>query len=292
MRETKLVVLDDDPTGSQTVHGCLLLTRWDTETLREALLDASPLFFVLTNTRAMDAARAETLTREVCRNLRTTLDALADSGRVVDPILISRSDSTLRGHYPVETDVIADELGPFDAHFLIPAFIEGGRITREGVHYLLVDGRPVPVSETEFARDSVFGYHHAYLPDYVEEKTRGRIRAEQVERFGLAEIRAGSLARLLTLTDNVACVVDAESHADLTAFAADLRAATRHGSRRSSSPSRRTRWWPRAPPCPIRRAPATCTTRSSWWSPSAAPGPASRRPTRWRMCTVMRSATT
>jgi len=231
MSETKLIVLDDDPTGSQTVHSCLLLTRWDVDTLREALLDAAPLFFVLTNTRGMDAARAEQLTREVCRNLKVALDALARSGHVIEPILISRSDSTLRGHYPVETDAIAGELGPFDAHFLIPAFIEGGRVTRDGVHYLIVDGEPVPVNETEFARDSVFGYTHAFLPDYVEEKTRGRIRAGQVERFGLAEIRSGSLARLMALSGNVACVVDAESQSDLDAFARDLKAAAAQGKR-------------------------------------------------------------
>ena len=231
MSETKLVVLDDDPTGSQTVHGCLLLMRWDVDTLREALLDASPLFFVLTNTRGMDALRAEMITREVCRNLKVALDALARSGRIIEAIVISRSDSTLRGHYPVETDAIGEELGPFDAHFLIPAFIEGGRITRDGVHYLFVDGKAVPVNETEFARDSVFKYTHAFLPDYVEEKTRGRIRAGQVERFSLADVRGGCLERLLTLSGNVACVVDAETQADLTAFAADLRAAAAQGKR-------------------------------------------------------------
>lgn len=231
MTATRLVVLDDDPTGSQTVHGCLLLLRWDVDTLYMALTDAAPLFFVLTNTRGMAARRAADITREVCRNLRIALDELARTGRAVEPIIISRSDSTLRGHYPVETDVIAEELGPFDAHFLIPAFIEGGRITRDGVHYLLVDGRPVPVNETEFARDSVFGYQHAFLPDYVEEKTHGRIRADQVEHFGLDEIRAGCLDRLLALSGNVACAVDAETHADLTSFATDLNAAARCGKR-------------------------------------------------------------
>lgn len=231
MTETKMVVLDDDPTGSQTVHSCLLLTRWDVDTLREALVDESPLFFVLTNTRGMNAGRAADITHEVCQNLKVALENMAHSGRSIEPIVISRSDSTLRGHYPVETDVIAEELGPFDAHFLIPAFIEGGRITREGVHYLLVDGKPVPVNETEFARDSVFGYTHAFLPDYVEEKTRGRIRADQVERFNLADIRGGCLSRLLTLSGNVACVVDAESYEDLIAFAKDLNAAARQGKR-------------------------------------------------------------
>ena len=231
MTETKLVVLDDDPTGSQTVHSCLLLTRWDVDILFAALQDTAPLFFVLTNTRGMNAERAAGITREVCRNLKQALARLAQAGRVIEPIMISRSDSTLRGHYPVETDVIAAELGPFDAHFLIPAFIEGGRITRDGVHYLLVDGKPVPVNETEFARDSVFGYTHAFLPDYIEEKTHGRLRADQVERFSLADIRGGCLARLMALSGNVACAVDAESLADLIAFAEDLNAAARQGKR-------------------------------------------------------------
>src|SRR3569623_1820105 len=147
--QPKIIVLDDDPTGSQTVHGCLLLTRWDAVTLRTALLDAAPLFFVLTNTRGMDAPRAAAVTRAVCRNLKAALDGLRGEGRAINPVLVSRSDSTLRGHYPVETDVIAAELGPFDAHFLVPAFFEGGRITRNSVHYLLVDGRPVPTRESE-----------------------------------------------------------------------------------------------------------------------------------------------
>ena len=117
MTDTKIIVLDDDPTGSQTVHSCLLLTRWDVETLKQGLLDAAPLFFVLTNTRGMNAADAAALTRTVCINLRAALEELSAEGVNINPLLVSRSDSTLRGHYPVETDVIAEELGPFDAHF-------------------------------------------------------------------------------------------------------------------------------------------------------------------------------
>ncbi|BAU47053.1 Hrp-dependent type III effector protein [Sulfurifustis variabilis] len=226
MAAGKIVVLDDDPTGSQTVHGCLLLTRWDAATLREALADASPLFFVLTNTRGMDAARASAVTREVCVNLREAL-----AGSDATPILVSRSDSTLRGHYPVETDVIAEVLGPFDAHFLVPAFFEGGRITRDSVHYVRMDGRDVPAHETEFARDSVFGYRTSYLPDYVEEKTRGRIPAVRVHRFLLDDVRSGAYPRLMSLHGNACAVVDAEQQADLDRFAADLRSAVNQGKR-------------------------------------------------------------
>src|SRR5512143_658949 len=220
----KIIVLDDDPTGSQTVHSCLLLTRWDVATLKAALADAAPLFFVLTNTRGMDALRAAAVTREVCGNLKA---ALADYAGPV--LFVSRSDSTLRGHYPVETDVMNEVLGPFDATLLTPGFFEGGRITRDSTHYLLVDGKPVPTHETEFARDSVFGYTTAYLPDYVAEKTGGGVAAKDVARLTLADLRAGKADTWLAgLNDNAIGVVDGESPDDYRVFAnAVLQAAAR-----------------------------------------------------------------
>jgi uncharacterized protein YgbK (DUF1537 family) len=228
---TRIIAIDDDPTGSQTVHSCLLLTRWDPDTLLQGLEDEAPLFFVLSNTRGMDAVQAARVTREICVNLRTAIERMAEQGIAVQPVIVSRSDSTLRGHYPVETDVIAEELGPFDAHFLVPAFFEGGRITRDGVHYLLVDGRPVPVHETEFARDSVFGFTTAFMPDYVAEKTAGRIPAAQVERFGLDDVRGDIGDRLRALTGNACGVVDAETQADLDSFARQVLAAAGEGKR-------------------------------------------------------------
>jgi len=218
----KIIVLDDDPTGSQTVHSCLLLTRWDVATLKTALADAAPLFFVLTNTRGMDAERAAEVTREVCINLKT---ALADYAGPV--LFVSRSDSTLRGHYPVETDMMNEMLGPFDATLLTPAFFEGGRITRDSTHYLIVDGTPVPTHETEFARDSVFGYKTAYLPDYAAEKTGGRVAAKDVARLTLADLRAGRAGSWLAgLGHNTVGVVDGELPDDYRIFAdAVLKAA-------------------------------------------------------------------
>ena len=231
MTYSKIIVLDDDPTGSQTVHSCLLLTRWDAATLREALLDQSPLFFVLTNTRSMHAQQAADLTREVCRNIKSMLAVLKEEGTLIHPIVVSRSDSTLRGHYPVETDVINEELGPFDAHFLVPAFFEGGRFTRDSVHYLMVNGEPVAVHNTEFAQDSVFGFSTSYLPDYVEEKTKGRIKANDVERFGLNDVRGDMGERLGALTNNACCVVDAQQQSDLDNFCRHIRTAVDHGKR-------------------------------------------------------------
>lgn len=216
--QPKIIVLDDDPTGSQTVHSCLLLMQWDIDTLRDGLRDDAPIFFILTNTRALTPTEAQKVTQFVCRNLK---EAIALEG-IKEYLVVSRSDSTLRGHYPLETDVIAQELGEFDAHFLIPAFFEGGRITRDSIHYLLVNGVETPVHQTEFAHDSVFGYKYSYLPDYVEEKTKGKITADKVERFLLDDIRNGTQNRLRELKHNQCVVVDGESQQDLDKFAHDL----------------------------------------------------------------------
>ena len=226
--QLKIIVLDDDPTGSQTVHSCLLLMQWDVETLRLGLRDEVPIFFILTNTRAIAPRQAAMVTQEVCRNLKIALAA----EKINNFLVISRSDSTLRGHYPLETDVIAQELGDFDAHFLTPAFFEGGRVTINSTHYLLIEGKKVPVSETEFARDSIFGFSHSYLPDYVAEKTQGKIPSEEVIKIQLKDLYSENLTQqLLTLKNNACVVVDGETQEDFERFTAALLAATNQGKR-------------------------------------------------------------
>ncbi|MGR3277543.1 four-carbon acid sugar kinase family protein [Acaryochloris marina NIES-2412] len=228
----KIVVLDDDPTGSQTVHSCLLLLQWDVETLCRGLLDVSPLLFILTNTRARSAEDAAQVTRDVCRNLKRAM-AKAQSTDIRDRLqpylIVSRSDSTLRGHYPLETDVITEELGPFDAQFLVPAFLEGGRITQNGVHYIQNHQQLVPVHKTEFAQDPVFGYQHSYLPDYIAEKTEGQVLASQVLSFPASASQ--DLEPLLSLEDNQYAVVDAVEQVDLDRFAKRVLAASTQGKR-------------------------------------------------------------
>ena len=226
--QPKIIVIDDDPTGSQTVHSCLLLLRWDVATLKRGLQDDVPILFVLSNTRAMTPEDAAATTKEICHNLKI---AIAET-KVENFLVVSRSDSTLRGHYPIETDVISAELGGFDAHFLTPAFFEGGRITTDSTHYLLIDGVKTPVAETEFAKDSVFGYDHSYLPDYVAQKTQNKITAPQVVQFTLADIRnAGINHKLLKLKDNQCVAVDAENQTDYDLFAKAVLEATSQGKR-------------------------------------------------------------
>ena len=90
---------------------------------------------------------------------------------------------------------------------------------------------PWAVHETEFAGDSVFGFTTAYLPDYVEEKTLGRIRATDVQRFLLDDVRGDCRHRLAALSSNACCVVDCEAQADLDHFAAQLQEVAQRGKR-------------------------------------------------------------
>jgi uncharacterized protein YgbK (DUF1537 family) len=125
-----LVVLDDDPTGTQSVHGISVLTTWPVDLLRAELYSATPAVYLLTNSRSMPLAQAQALNAEIGRNIRA---ATRPGGR--RPVVVSRSDSTLRGHFPGEVDALADALGGgFDATLLIPAFIAGGRYTIDDIH--------------------------------------------------------------------------------------------------------------------------------------------------------------
>ena len=165
-----MVVLDDDPTGIQTVHGCLLITQWDEESIRQGFADDMAFFYILTNTRAMTREEAAAVTKEA---MEMVIKVNRDFGYRL--IIVSRSDSCLRGHFPLETDVMRQCLmrhgitvepkTPF-----CPAFIEAGRVTIDGIHYMKDGDRLIPVSETEFARDNVFAYHTSVLCDYIREK--------------------------------------------------------------------------------------------------------------------------
>lgn len=166
----KMVVLDDDPTGIQTVHGCLLITQWDEASIRKGFEDKEPFFYILTNTRAMTREDAAKVTREA---MEMVVRVNEDFGYRL--IIVSRSDSCLRGHFPLETDVmrsvlVEHGLPVFPKTPFCPAFIEAGRVTIDGVHYMKDGDKLIPVSETEFARDNVFAYHTSVLHDYIKEK--------------------------------------------------------------------------------------------------------------------------
>ena len=229
----RVVVLDDDPTGVQSVHGVPVLTTWVVEDLRWALEQTSPTFFVLTNSRSLPEEEAVALNQEIALNLSEA----AEPGTDFD--VVSRSDSTLRGHYPAETDALAETLGEGgrgpDGLIICPAFFEAGRITVDDVHWVRQDGELVPAGQTEFASDHSFGYRASDLKAWVEEKTGGRIKAHEVVSVGLADLREGGPERVLELLEEasggIPVVINAASHADLEVFVLGLLAAEEEGKR-------------------------------------------------------------
>ncbi|MET1035685.1 MAG: four-carbon acid sugar kinase family protein [Arthrobacter sp.] len=227
------VVLDDDPTGTQSVADLPVLTRWETADLAWALARDVPAVYVLTNTRSLAPAEAAGRNREVAR---AALEAASGLGIAVS--FVSRGDSTLRGHFPLETDVLREEYTAstgrtVDGILLVPAFPDAGRVTIGGVHYFVLDGQAVPVAETEFARDATFGYRHSDLPGYVEEKTGGTVAATDVLVLDLDTIRRGgpeAIADLLLgARDAVPIAVDYVAEEDLRQVALGLALAEARG---------------------------------------------------------------
>jgi len=214
-----LVVLDDDPTGTQTVHDVPVLTEWDECSLESLFKEEPPLVFLLTNSRSLSESATAELHEEIAKQLS---NVSLRTGRLLE--VISRSDSTLRGHYPLETDaLIANWHEPIDLTILIPFFLEGGRFTIDGQHYVKEGSELLPAHETPFAQDSVFSFKESYLPRYVEEKTEGRILAKQVVIISLETIRKKGIEGVIHLIAEApnggVCVVDSVSDRDVQVVA-------------------------------------------------------------------------
>lgn len=227
----RLAVLDDDPTGTQTVHGVPVLTTWSVDDLRWALERSSSTFYVLTNSRSFPEEEAARMNREISTNLAS---AAARTG--TEFAVVSRGDSTLRGHYPAETDALERGLGVnFDGVILCPCYFEAGRLTVDDVHWVRQGERLVPAGETEFAGDTSFGYSSSNLAAWVEEKTKGRVPASEVARISLQDIREGGPGRvaevLLGVGGGRPVVVNAVSYADLEVFVLGLLDAEERGRR-------------------------------------------------------------
>ena len=227
-------MLDDDPTGSQAVHGIEVVTALDPAAY-QAALDGGPAgaCFVLTNTRSLAEPDAAGLTAAVAGDL---IAAAQRRGQRIQ--LISRSDSTLRGHLLAEVTAIQqarrDVLGRgFDGVLLIPAFLEAGRVTAGGIHWARIGPDLVPVGETEFARDPAFGYRASALAEFIAERTGGAVRPGQVTSIGLADIRLGGPERVAGLLAGVPSggwvAVDGTDYADLDTVASGVLRAEQAG---------------------------------------------------------------
>ena len=215
-----VVVLDDDPTGIQTVHGLYVYTDWSRETFVRGLTSGQPMFFVLTNSRSLSAEETRAVHMEIAEYLA---QASLETGRPF--LLVSRGDSTLRGHYPLETETLRQTLEAmlplrYSGEILMPYFQEGGRFTIGDVHYVCTGEQLIPAGMTEFARDSTFPFSSSDLKDWCEERTKGRYPAGEVASISLEELRGldyggivqtlSSLSGFRKLVVNCAHGLDAE----------------------------------------------------------------------------------
>lgn len=211
-----LVVLDDDPTGTQTCHDIVVLTTWEIPILA-AEFENTPAgsgFFILTNSRALHPPAARAIVTEICRNLK---EAATQAGKSFEVVL--RGDSTLRGHFPLEPDAVEEILGVSDAWILAPFFLQGGRYTLNDIHYVAEGDLLVPAGETPFAKDATFGYRSSHLVDWVVEKSQGAIERERVQSITLTEIRDGGPEeverRLLAAAKGTVFIINAVAEEDM-----------------------------------------------------------------------------
>ena len=221
-----LFVLDDDPTGPQGQAGVPLLLSIRPELVKVAASERPRALHLLTNTRALSEDGAYDAVHDAARAVRA-----ADAGARV----VLRGDSTLRAHLLPEYMGLRDALGldPSPPLLLVPALPAAGRITRDGRHWLIRDGRRIPLDQTEFARDERFAYRSSRLVDWAEERSGGFFSASDGIEIGLEELRAPGGAGRITdalleasrRPEPVVVVPDAEQEADLQVIAAGLEEA-------------------------------------------------------------------
>ena len=230
--DTVFIVLDDDPTGVQTVHDISVYTDWSVESVKSGLTEGKKVFYILTNSRGLTAEETAAAHREIAANIVT---AARETGKRY--LIMSRSDSTLRGHYPLEPALLREgmEADGFtvDGEILCPFFKEGGRFTIDNTHYVRYGDELVPAAQTEFAKDKTFGYSHSDIPSYIEEKTAGAFKAESVTCITLDELRRcdydAIVTKLMAVTGFNKVCVNAVDYCDIKVFATALYRAMAQG---------------------------------------------------------------
>ena len=229
----KLVVLDDDPTGVQTVHDVSVYTDWEEESIRKGFEEKEAMFFILTNSRSFSVEETTKVHQDIAARVAKVARELGQ-----DFMIISRGDSTLRGHYPLETQLLADGLTKnegvvIDGEIICPFFPEGGRYTMDNIHYVKEQDNLVPAGMTEFAKDKTFGYKSSDLTEYVEEKTEEKYHKEDCITISLDELNAldvqGIKDKLMSAQNMAKIIVNAVSYADLKVFCAALVLAMKAG---------------------------------------------------------------
>lgn len=231
----KIIVLDDDPTGVQTVHDISVYTDWSYESIKAGFQEKNKLFFILTNSRGFTVEQ----TTKVHLEIGEIIDQVSKEIGI-DYLIVSRSDSTLRGHYPLENELLRKteekhRNRKVDGEILCPYFKEGGRFTIDNIHYVKYGEQLIPAGETEFAKDVTFGYRSSNLKDYIEEKTGGKYVAGDVIDISMEELRSQEYEKitnkLLSVHDFGKIIVNAVDACDIKVFCIALYDALKQGRR-------------------------------------------------------------
>ena len=122
-------------------------------------------------------------------------------------------------------------LGPFDATFHIPAFIEGKRFTINGSHF--VD--KTPISQTIFAKDKIFGYETSNVKDLLFQQSKSQINFEDIQNLLLSDIEILNdkennivFKKLKNLNNNTHVIVDVENYSQLKKFSFVIKKLIKH----------------------------------------------------------------
>jgi uncharacterized protein YgbK (DUF1537 family) len=217
----RVIILDDDPTGTQTVSGAHVILRPNAQAYKAFFEGRERAVYVLTNSRAMPREEAVRYVSEIRREV---IEAAQTCGEKAAFVL--RGDSTLRGHVFAEIDVFASKES---VSLFVPAFPEGGRITLDGIHYLVVQGEKVPVARTEFAKDTTFGYTSERLTEWAAEVGQGRTAIIVPLHRLRTEGPKAVCDALLQAPSGSVVIPDAETRADLEAVAVGLVDAEQQG---------------------------------------------------------------
>ena len=231
----KIIVLDDDPTGVQTIHDISVYTDWSAQTIADGFAEKNPMFFILTNSRAFTAEYTKKVHQDIAERI------VKESQKTnKDFIIISRSDSTLRGHYPLETATLKETVEKlthekFDGEVLMPFFKEGGRFTINNIHYVQEEDYLVPAGMTEFDKDKTFYYTSSALPEYIEEKTNGKYKANDTTCVSLDSLRNMDIDKiteqLMSVSNFNKVVVNAIDYVDVKVFVIALIKAINAGKK-------------------------------------------------------------
>jgi len=203
-KKTPIIVFADDLTGAMEVGlqslPALVLSQPKASPFTDKTL------VINTRTRELTAEATYRVTREKARILHIPEDS----------VKYYKIDSTMRANIGAGIKALQEVLKS-DLTLIAPALPQNGRITRNGVHYVIENENALKVHETKYGVDIVTPFPTSYIPDII-----GHQLKEPVELIELDSILRGGgyIKKLLeNLPQGKTVVCDAVKAVDLNEIA-------------------------------------------------------------------------